>query len=86
MRCAGSVALEAGKPDTSSSFADEGTAAHLLASAALEAQQSAAWYTGWVIVVHAASGNAYFQEEGLSLPPGSKTFTVDAEKIGRAHV
>lgn len=36
MECAGSVALEALCPDTSSKFADEGTAAHELASMTLE--------------------------------------------------
>lgn len=37
MRCPGSLALEQAYPDTSSEFADEGTAAHDLAARALEA-------------------------------------------------
>lgn len=36
MTCPGSPAMERGRPDTSSSYADEGTAAHFVASEALE--------------------------------------------------
>lgn len=36
MRCPGSVQMEAGLPDSSSSFADEGTAAHALAAHCLQ--------------------------------------------------
>lgn len=35
MTCAGSIAMEQGEPDTSSAYADEGTAAHFLASECL---------------------------------------------------
>jgi hypothetical protein len=51
MRCAGSVALESVLPEKSSSFADEGTAAHELASMALIAEKDAAAYIGRVITV-----------------------------------
>ena len=51
MRCAASLALEAGQPDTSSAFADEGTAAHELAAMALEAKLDADAYIGRVIAV-----------------------------------
>jgi hypothetical protein len=51
MRCPGSVALEAQCPDTSSAFADEGTAAHELAAMALEARNDTAAYLGRVIKV-----------------------------------
>lgn len=51
MRCAGSVALESVLPEKSSSFADEGTAAHELASMALTEERDAAAYIGRVITV-----------------------------------
>ena len=49
MRCAGSVTLEAGQPDPSSDFADEGTAAHELAALALANGTDAAAYLGRII-------------------------------------
>lgn len=51
LHCPGSVALEATCPGTSSSFADEGTAAHELAAMALDNGDDAAFYTGWVLNV-----------------------------------
>lgn len=53
MECAGSVALEATCENTSSSFADEGTAAHELASMALTAGNDAQAYLGRIITVNA---------------------------------
>ena len=52
MRCAGSAALEAGCPDDSSAFADEGTAAHELAAMALTNAVDARAYLGRVIEVN----------------------------------
>lgn len=52
MRCPGSVALEAAFPDTSSEFADEGTAAHELAALCLTEQKDAAAYLGRLIPVN----------------------------------
>lgn len=51
MNCPGSLALEAGITDTSSKFADEGTAAHFLASTCLELKKNAAEYIGREIVL-----------------------------------
>lgn len=49
MTCPGKLALEAGYPNTSSSFADEGTAAHSLASWCLEEKLDADAYIGRII-------------------------------------
>lgn len=49
MRCAGSLALEAGCPDSSSAYADEGTAAHELAAMALTDGRDAYAYLGRII-------------------------------------
>ena len=51
MRCYGKLALEKGYGDKSSTFADEGTAAHELASWCLESGQDASAYAGRIITV-----------------------------------
>lgn len=48
MACPGSLALEAGYPDKSSDFAEEGTLAHALAAVCLERQQDASHWSGKV--------------------------------------
>lgn len=67
MRCAGSVALESLLPESSSSFADEGTAAHDLASMALLSKRDASAFVGRVITVKSRDGGA------------STDFPVDAD-------
>lgn len=66
-RCRASPAVEAAYPDTSSEFADEGTAAHTLAAWALTEGRNAHAYLGRVISVEGRDGKT------------SRTFTVDAE-------
>lgn len=52
LRCAASVVLEADYPDTSSEFADEGTAAHELAAMALIEDKDAKAYLGKVFRIN----------------------------------
>lgn len=51
MQCPGSIAMEAGLPDSSSRHADEGTAAHTIASRALEYGKRAEFYIGETVQV-----------------------------------
>lgn len=51
MVCPGSTVLEAGKPDSSSNFADEGTAAHFLAATCLETGNNAKDYAAGEYVI-----------------------------------
>ena len=57
MNCPGSLRMEDGMPDTSSLFADEGTAAHFLASTCLEQKMDAKAFTGRDILVYQKSGD-----------------------------
>lgn len=54
--CPGSVLLESSMPDTSSEFADEGTAAHELASLCLTEKKDAIAYLGRLITVKGRNG------------------------------
>ncbi|CAB5162325.1 Protein of unknown function DUF2800 [uncultured Caudovirales phage] len=63
MKCAGSLAMEQGQPDTSSKFADEGTAAHELAAMALEAKEPTAKYIGSIIDV---DGNEFIVDQDMA--------------------
>lgn len=79
MNCPGSLALEADKPDTSSAFADEGTAAHFLASECLKSQEPASKSMGRTILV-ARSGTEWLPE-GWMPGRGASAFVVDADMV-----
>jgi hypothetical protein len=63
MRCPGSVSLESTMPDTSSKFADEGTAAHELAAWALESGSDAIAYLHRLIDV---DGNEFEVDDDMA--------------------
>lgn len=86
MNCLASVVLEAGLPDTSSTFADEGTAAHFLAEQCLSNDYNAGDYHGMTIVVDKATGDTRFQGAGHTTPKGASTFKVDEEMAGNVQV
>lgn len=65
MRCAGSLAMESGLADTSSEFADEGTAAHDLAAMALTSGNDARAYLGRIIQVK-DSGREFEVDEDMA--------------------
>jgi len=58
LACAGSVVLEAGLPDTSSEFADEGTLAHALATQCLTREDDAKFYADGSIFGYMDHGQA----------------------------
>ena len=63
LACSASVLLESSHPDTSSKFADEGTAAHELGAWALEAGNDAGAYLGRIIDV---DGNEFVVDEDMA--------------------
>ena len=89
MTCAGAIAMEEGIPDSSSEYADEGTAAHFLASESLSNNTHPATYIGRVIevgrnTIHDFDGaiwQASPEYEGWVL---RSSYTVDADMV--AHV
>lgn len=72
LHCAGAAAMEHGLPDTSSEYADEGTAAHELAAMCLNEGKDASAYLGRVIQVN--HGTLKY-----------RTFTVDDEMAAQVQ-
>lgn len=75
LACPGSVALERDLPDSSSEFADEGSAAHFLAANCLRHGKAPIFYLGRKIAVHAAGEN-WLDETGAFVDVRA-TFAVD---------
>ena len=73
MNCAGSIAASEGIPNTSSVFADEGTAAHTLADVCLRRGLDAKEYLG--VSVDLDSGLI------CTAPPGPRVFEVTVEMV-----
>lgn len=87
MRCAPKLAMEYGLADQSSGFADEGTAAHFLASEALEQSKNTASWLGCTIVVwsDAASrkrGTNWYGKDQIPAPAARREYEVDHEMAG----
>lgn len=78
LACPASIALEATIPDTSSSFADEGTVAHYLASVCLENNSTPAGYVGQQIVLHEDGSTVFIAHDYTPLLT-DKIFTVEHE-------
>lgn len=79
MECPGSIRMSQDIPQTSSAFADEGTAAHELAAYCLNQGYNAERFDQWVIDIDATTVEARFS------PPGSETgdrrFVADDEMV-----
>lgn len=76
MRCPGSVQACAGLPDESSPFADEGTAAHFLASECLTGDAGAFAYLGATIAV---GSTTHWGPEAGAHESGARLFVVDQD-------
>ncbi len=75
MQCAGSMVLEKDFPDSSSEHAEQGTAAHFLASECLEQGKDATDFLNQTIVV--SNGSTHWASENESVK--TAFFTVDLE-------
>lgn len=81
MHCAGSVALEADLPDTRSSFADEGTAAHHLAAVCLSREKDAADFLGRPVLVDEFGDAMFCEDPDSGIAAGLSVFEVDKEMV-----
>lgn len=81
MGCPGSVVLSRGLPDSSSQFADEGTAAHFLGATCLENGTNAGLYLGRDILLCKAEDGSHFEcfRHDHEEPVVLNQFTVDGD-------
>lgn len=91
MACPGSLAWEAKFEDKGSDFADEGTAAHFLASECLEGEHDAAFFIGreiyvWTHPESGSSGTDWREDiEKSNEPIEGRMFTVDRDMAGHVQ-
>jgi len=81
MSCPGSVAKSRGLPNKSTVFAEEGTAAHELASHCLETGFDADRYRGWHINVNGESFRERFIQPAAGAEPAAHHYVVDDEMV-----
>lgn len=87
MLCPGKPAMERGRPDEASSYADEGTAAHFLAAWCLEQGEQAPQSLGrQIIVSDAFTGFAPGIVAGVELSSEVRAFTVDPDMAEAVQV
>ncbi|UDL89822.1 DUF2800 domain-containing protein [Mesorhizobium sp. PAMC28654] len=79
MNCPGSIRMSEGLENKSSIFADEGTAAHMLAERCLRGGQSTDLYAGWVIDIRGKEDFQQYLLPGTPLIDGR--FEVDPEMV-----
>lgn len=84
-RCPGSLLLESQHPDSSSKFAEEGTAAHFLASESLEAGADTKAYLGHKILVH-NEGTYWSDNCSFGMNQEGAVFEVDDEMASYVQV
>lgn len=81
INCPGSIAKCRGLPNKSTVFAEEGTAAHELASHCLETGFDAARYRDWHIDVNGDSFRTRFVQLPKGTEPGPHCYVVDDEMV-----
>lgn len=84
-RCAGSLAMEHGEPDTANDFTDEGTAAHHLHAVCLLSGEDAAAYSHAYVFVY-EDGSASFRHPVVPGTPERSRWLIDDEFAAHVQV